>query len=244
MSLADQLRAFHAAVTGAAPLSSAVSLVRTDGVDPSVRLHVYAHAYVARIAGVLATDFPKLRVLLGAESFDALVLPYLRAHPTCDPSLREAGAQLAGFLDEPRAAELARLERARIEAFDGADATPLSREDVAAHPPEEFPALRLALVPTAAVLELATNADDVWDAIEGDRPVPASEPVPRTVLVWRREITVIHRTLEPDEAIALRRVAGGASFGEICELLAGNANAVDRALALLLRWLDAQVLRA
>jgi len=62
------------------------------------------------------------------------------------------------------------------------------------------------------------------------------------VLVWRRDITVIHRTLEPDEAITMRRVAAGASFGDICEALAGTADAASRAVELLLRWLDAELL--
>lgn len=238
MSLADQLRGFHAAITGAAPLETARSLVREDGIDPTARLEVYAHAYVARIAGVLALDYPKLFAVFGAEAFGALVQSYLRAYPTRDPSLREAGVHLARFLDEPAHVELARLERARVEALDGPDAEPLTRDAVAARDPAEFPALALVLVPTASLIPLATNADDVWDAIEAGQAVPAVVVAPRTVLVWRRELTVVHRTLEADEALALRCT----SFGTACEALAGSADPTARALELLLRWLDAEVL--
>lgn len=247
--LAALLGAFHDACTGAAPLASARGLVREDGVDPARRLRVYAHAYWTRIAGALAADFPKLRAVLGAEGLDALVIPYLRAHPTRHPSLREAGLHLARFLDErgqTAHADLARLERARAEVFDGPDAVgpraARSRDELAALPPEEFPRLPLRLVPASALVELSTNADDVWDAIEGERPPPPPAPGPRAVLVWRRELTVIHRTLEADEAAALRRVQGGATFGEVCEVLAEvspGADVVARAIALLLRWLDA-----
>jgi hypothetical protein len=246
--LAALLRAFHDACTGAAPVASARELVREDGVDPVRRLRAYAHAYWARIAGALAADFPKLRAHLGAEAFDALVVPYLRAHPTRHPSLREAGLHLARFLDErgqPAQANLARLERARVEVFDGPDAAPRSRDDCAALPPEDFPRLPLRLVPASARVELSTNADDVWDALEDDRPPPEAAAAPRAVLVWRRGLAVIHRTLEPDEAPALRRVQAGATFGEVCEVLAEaapGADVVPRALELLLRWLDAEVL--
>jgi hypothetical protein len=245
--LAALQRAFHDACTGAAPLASARELVREDGIDPVRRLRAYAHAYWTRIAGALAEDVPKLRALLGAAAFDDLVIPYLRAYPTRHPSLREAGIHLARFLDEagrPTHADLARLERARIETFDGPDAAPLATAELAELPPEEFPRLALRLVPASALVELSTNADDVWDAIEDGRspPEPAAAP-PRTVLVWRRGITVIHRTLGPDESAALRGVRTGASFAEVCEVLAGHAaNPVERALELLLRWLDAEAL--
>jgi len=122
----------------------------------------------------------------------------------------------------------------------------MSRDDAAALPPEAFPRLPLGLVPASALVELATNADELWDAIEAERAPPAPAAAPRAVLVWRRELTVIHRTLEPDEAGALRRVRGGASFGEVCEALAetGAADVVARALELLLRWLDAEAIGA
>jgi len=256
--LAALQRAFHAACTGAAPLASALPLVREDGVSPARRLRVYAHAYWSRIAGALAADFPKLRALLGAEAWDALVLPYLRAYPTRHPSLREAGAELATFFadrGEAGHADLARLERARTVVFDGPDgAGPLSRDQVIARPPEALPELALRLVPASALVELSTAADLVWDALEDGRPPPAAAPGPRTVLVWRRDLTVIHRTLEPDEAAALRCVQRGASFAEVCEALGevlGPAvglplglplapeDAAARAAELLLRWLDA-----
>lgn len=192
---------------------------------------IYSNAYYARIHGVLADDYPKLAALLGDDAFRALVVPYLRVHPTTHPSLREAGVHLPGFLAEPIYRDLARLERARVEAFDGPDATPLARDDLAALAPEAFPSLPLRLVPTAQLVTLATNADEVWDALEAGAAAPARVTSPRTVLVWRREITVVHRTLDADEATALAR---GGTFGHVCEALA-----VERALELLLRWLDA-----
>jgi hypothetical protein len=248
--LAALQRAFHDACTGAAPLASARALVREDGIDPVRRLRVYANAYWTRIAGALAADFPKLRAVLGEGAFDDLVIPYLRAYPTRHPSLREAGLHLARFLGErgqPVHGDLARLERARAEVFDGPDAAPLSRDDVAALPPEEFPRLALRLVPASGLLELPSNADELWDSIEDGRPPPPAAPAapPRAVLVWRRGITVIHRTLGPDEAAALRRVhGGGATFGEVCEALAATSpgDVTLRALELLLGWLDAEAL--
>jgi hypothetical protein len=253
VGLAALQRAFHDACTGAAPLATAHALVREDGVDRGRRLHAYAHAYWARIAAALAEDYPKLQAWLG-PAFPELVVPYLRRFPTRHPSLREAGLHLAELLadrGELAAADLARLERARLEAFDGPDAAPLSRDDVAAAPPEAFPSLPLRPVPTAALVELRTNADEIWDALEGERPAPEVAAGDRVVLVWRRGVTVIHRTLRAEELPAIRRLfapagalAPPASFSDVCDALAGDAAAVERALDLLLRWLDAELLAA
>ena len=244
--LGDQLRGFHAAITGAAPLDSAAPLVEDGAVGAAARLHVYAHAYTARIAGVLAHDYPKLDAVAGVR---ALAAPYLRAHPPAHPSLREVGAHLADFLaarGEPaHLVDLARLERARTEAFDGgADASPLTRDDLAALGADGFPSLRLQLVPSSRIVTMTTNADDLWDALESKQPPPDPAPAARTVLVWRRDVTVVHRTLEPDEARVIPLLADGVTFEEACEPLADHPSPAERALALLLRWLDAGALRA
>jgi hypothetical protein len=244
MTLDDQLRAFHAIVTGAAPLAGASELVEAGRACAETRMHVYVHAYLARIADVLVNDYPKLATRLALRE---LVAPYLRAHPPAHPSLREVGQHLARFLGdrgEPRhLVDLATLERARIEAFDGGrDAVPMSRASLEALGPAAFPELTLRLVPSARIVELASNADDIWDALEEDRPAPDPLAGARCVLVWRRDTTVIHRTLAADEAPLVRSIAIGATFGAACELLADSPDPIARALELLLRWLDAGVL--
>jgi hypothetical protein len=241
-TLRDQLARFHAAVTGGAPLASACDLVVGGAIDPHARLRVYEHAYTARIAHVLAHDYPKLACLVDLR---ALTADYLNAHPPRSPSLREVGAQLSPFLGQHRGreshlCELAALERARTEVFDSADAAPLTRVELSTLDAADFPALPLQLVPSSRVVHLTTNADDIWDALEDDREPPSPAVQPRTVVVWRREYTVLHRTLDVDEARAASALAAGTTFGEACELLGAPA---ERAFELLVRWLDARCLR-
>jgi hypothetical protein len=241
--LAAIQRAVHAAITGGAPVASAAGLVDGDGDgDGAARLAIYAHAYRARIAGVLASDVPVLRAVVGAD-WDGLVRDYLAACPPRHASLREAGDRLADFLARgptPWLADLARLERARCEVFDAADAIALARADVAALPPDGFAALRLALIPAAIVVPLAGAADDLWAAhhdgadLAGRCPAPG----PRTVLVWRRGLEVIHRTLPAAEAAAVALLAAGTTFAEVCAVAGDPAAAIE----LLLGWLDGGVL--
>ena len=263
-SFAEQLRRFHAAVTGAAPLDTAFELVEQGDVPAHLRLGVYAYAYTSRIAGVLEADYPKLEIALAdaatrgaarmpATSLRALTPEYLRAYPPAHPSLREAGGPVARYLVErgaaPYLADLARLERARTEALDGgADTAPITRAQLAALALEEFPGLRLALVASCQLVELATNADDIWNAIEIGAAIPtgAQLPASRVIAVWRRDGRVIHRLLEPDEATVIGMLAGSASrglrFADACEALSDHPAPAERALALLLRWIDAAML--
>ena len=135
------------------------------------RLEVYAEMYLARLHDALAVDYPKLRFALGDESFRDLVASYVRARPPTSFTLRNAGDALPGFLDArdglaPWAADLARLERARIEVYDGSDAPVLALGDLASLPAEQFPSLRVGWVPSSTIVTLGWSADALWSLIE------------------------------------------------------------------------------
>jgi hypothetical protein len=60
--------------------------------------------------------------------------------------------------------------------------------------------------------------------------------------VWRRDVTVVHRTLDADEARVLPAPAAGTTFATACDRLEDQPAPAERALALLVRWLDAAIL--
>jgi hypothetical protein len=227
--LATLQRRFYHLVTAHLP---APGLVQGDAA-------IYARMYACRLYDVLHDDYPKLRAALG-DVFAPLVHRYIRERPPRSFTLRDAGAALPAFLrdaDPPWAAELAALERARIEMFDAADAAPLVRADVTALPEDTLPALRLQWIPAATVLSLAWSVDDVWTAVEDSCPIPSPRPATRHVLVWRAGTTVYHRTLDPDEAALAGQLAAGATFGELAAALGDPV----RLVTLVLRWIDAEV---
>lgn len=237
--LAIQRRFQRLVITGAGDLAGLLS---------SGELGIYAHAYVQRLHDVLAADHPTLLAALGAERFSELVAGYVRARPPTSFTVRDAGAALAEHLDgvataPPWAADLARLERALIEVFDGPDAPPLAREQV---DPATLPALRLQWVPSSAIVPLGWSVDELWSVLDEGGPFVAPEPASRAVLVWRRGLVVVHRTLDPDEATLAEAIAAGTTFADACALLAADRpdDAAARAIALLVRWLDAEVLSA
>jgi hypothetical protein len=214
--------------------------------DAVQRLDIYANMYFWRLLDILRGDFSAVVAAVGDDAFHNLVTDYLLACPSAHPSVRNVGARLADFVatqplgaERPWLAELARLERARIELFDGPDAEPLTLDELRARAPEEFVTLPLPLVPSQLFLDVEHAVDDVWRAAEDERPIEPPAAGARTLLVWRQDVTVYHRALEPLERAALLRARDGAPFGVVCDLVAESLSvdeAGPAAFQLLARW--------
>jgi hypothetical protein len=247
--LARLQQQFHDRVVGRAPGEGEDAPGDAELIG-SGDIAIYARMYASRLHDTLADDYPKLRTALGDDRFGELVVHYLRAHPPSSFTLRDAGLALERFLRASElapawAADLAALERARVEVFDGPDAELLTQDTVAALG-DALPGLALVWVPSSMVVPLAWTVDDQWSAIEDGAPAPEPVAEPRAVLVWRRDVAVLHRTLDADEARLAPRIAQGMSFADTCEVLGelhGDA-ASARAVELLLRWLGAAALAA
>jgi hypothetical protein len=102
------------------------------------RLEIYNRQYWFRAIGAVAEDFPALNALMGAKAFDRLILAYLRENPSTSFTLRNLGSKLPQWLEHhpeftPNRRQLlldvARLEWAYVEAYDGADVAPLVPSD-------------------------------------------------------------------------------------------------------------------
>jgi hypothetical protein len=195
------------------------------------RLDIYAHMYFFRLLEILEADHPAVAAALGEERFHNLAVDYLQAHPSEAPSVRRMSQHLPAFLDG-WLAELARLEQARLDCFDAEDTTVLTLEDLGER---DLASLPLEWVGATRRVMCRFAVDECWQAAQEGRAVEAPAEAPREILVWRREVEVFHRVLEPDEAELL----DAGSFGLVCERLADKAaaeEAAQRAFALLARW--------
>jgi len=221
-----------------------------DALIASGDLAIYTNMYAIRLHDALADDYPKLRAALGDDAFAAIVRAYLRAHPPSSFTLRDTGRALPAWiatseLAPPWASELAALERARMEVFDARDAQTLT-QDAAIALGDALPELNMTWVPASVVVPLTWTVDDLWSALEDGEPSFEPAQDARVVLVWRRDLAVLHRTLDADEAPLATPIASGATFAAVCELLGalhGDA-AGARAAELLLRWIAAGALAA
>jgi hypothetical protein len=237
------------------PVESLHEILRGDEkLSPAARLDIYANMYFFRIRDVLRDDYEKVVKLVGDEAFHNLVTDYLVAHPPRHFSLRNAGRALPEFLrahplaeHRPYLADLARLERERIEVFDAADCATLDMESLRTRAPETFASLELQLIPACTTIAAEFAVDEAWQALDEDREPPALSRAPSTFAVWRNEPMTYHRALGPDEAALWPLLAGGVSFGIVCDRLTerhADEDVAPLAFQLLATWVNEGLLRA
>ncbi len=229
-------------------------LVDSSKENRTVLLGVYRHAYGARLIDFLRNDYEKLHALLGDDQFDDLGRAYIRAHPSTTPNARWYGARLPHFLkntapwrDAPALADLAVLEQALNDVFDAGEAEILTLEDLAQIASEDWPALTFTPHPAVRRLDLATNAADIWRALNEDRTPPDPCAVAETAqfIVARADTMATFRPLASDEAMMWDEAAKCVCFSVLCELLAmygGEEAAAARAAGYLKGWIEAGLL--
>jgi hypothetical protein len=209
---------------------------------PAARLRVYADAYFWRLRDVLAEDFPRVAAILGPERFEALAREYLRSHPSEHPSVRYLGRDLAAVIARhvdlpPYLADLARLERARLDVFDALDCEPLRTDALRAVQAEDWPQLRFAPIPALAVLQADWPVHEAW----GGADAASLASAPTFVRVWRaQDYRVYHTPMDARDAEALDRLMAGAPFEIVCTAFDDlpPLEGAQRAAALLARWLE------
>jgi len=228
--------------------AQAATLVHLGGRLSAVeRLDVYADMYFYRIRDCLKDDFGAVAAVIGETAFHNLITDYLLVHPSTHFSLRYVGRHLPGFvathalgLQWPYLADLAALEWAIMEAFDAADSEPITPAALTAVPPERWAELRFECTASLRVLRLDWPIHEVWAHAQRRQHLDGIEPAPTVIRVWRQELRVFHRAVDVTEGTAREALTRGATFGDVCELIAagaGEAVGVERAATFLQGWL-------
>jgi hypothetical protein len=219
-----------------------------DRLSAEARVDIYANMYFYRVFDALKEDFPATLAVLGDDNFHNLVTGYLLEYPPTEPSLFYCGRHLAGYLRNhpirdgaPFIADLAALERATVEVFHGPDAPALEPDGLRTIAPADWPGMKLRIHPSAQRLALDWLVSELLRAVEEQRPWKPAQRGAVNVLVWRRSARVFHRDLEHTEANALEAASRGATFAEICDIVAANSanhDPVAEMNRLLARWLS------
>jgi len=148
-------------------------------------LAVYRNTVLNGAVEALRANYPVVEQILGTDMFKAVAVDFASDRPPQRPVLALYGGRFADWLGEqawagdlPYLADVARVERLRVESLMAADATPLA-------PPEVRAAVgmgdaRLRLHPSVRFAWLPTPAMSIWLAHQ--RPM-GSEIAPE----WKAE---------------------------------------------------------
>src|SRR5712692_3169780 len=206
-----------------------------DRLSSFERLEIYNRQYWFRILSGMIEDYPGLRAVLGDRRFDAMSRAYLTACPSRSFTLRNLGERLENWLRaHPKWAgkkqrltvDMARLEWAHIEAFDGKAEPALRPEDLGAG---AGPNLRVKLQPYLQLLDLRYPVDDLLLEVKDDEDtefasnafderrkrnkrvlaVAKLKPADIFLAVHRRDDSVYFRRIEREEFAILEALRRG-----------------------------------
>ena len=197
-------------------------ILPSKSLAPAERLRIYHGMYLLRMEEAIASDYPSLKHFLGDEAFVDLVREYVQVYPSRSHSLNPLGYHLPEFVKTAAGVkrpdfchELARLELAVAQAFDGPETPRLSEGEIAAVPPEAWEAARLKPVGTFRLLSFRYPVNDYMQSVLDDNhDHPKARLKDSWIAVYRRDYTVYRLDLTRAAHDLLADLALGMPLGE------------------------------
>jgi hypothetical protein len=212
-------------------------LTTWNGSAPEKRFGVYRNNVVISLIDALARGFPVTQDLVGEKFFRAMARGFVHTTPPHSPVLAWYGDGFAEFIEAfpaaanvPYLADVARLERLRLQAWHATDADPLAPEhisrllgDVAA-----LPDARFDLHPSLRLMQSRYAVVSLWAAHQSESAALALAEVDpgwaETALVLRNGLDVEISSIGHGAAMFISLLHQGSALGIAAELaLAGDA---------------------
>lgn len=205
---ASNQRAFAAALLDpAAPLPDGI--IGPDRLPSIDRFNVYRNNVVTGLTEALKASYPAVCRIVGDDFFSAMARFYCATQPPASPMMFDYGATFPAWIESfepanglPYLPDVARLERARVEAYHAAEAAPIETAALADVCPTDFAQLRLRLHPSLRVVRSAYPVITVWQMnLAGGTPAPVDIfGDTQDALVVRPHADVEVRTMPPGAA--------------------------------------------
>lgn len=218
------------------------------------RLADYCTAYGLSLTDFLANDYGQLRKYLGDLRFQDMAQGYIEANPSGQPNARWYSRHLPAYLkaaplfvNQPEIAEIAQLENALNDAFEGPEAPIVTIADIAAIDADDFPDAYFEMAPTLHRFSVSTNVSSLWASLKCGvhPPFPEQLSEPVEIMVWRQGSGARFRILGKEEAVAVDCARRGLPFKAISEIIATfdeGEDAALRAAGYLRGWLEAEII--
>ncbi|MDO1584345.1 HvfC/BufC N-terminal domain-containing protein [Rhizobium oryzicola] len=196
------------------------------------RYNVYRNNVTVSLINAVASIYPAVQRITGEDFFRAMARFYIRAHPPRSPLLFAYGREFPDFIEAyeyassmPWLADVARIERAWLDAYHAADAAHLAPDMLSEIAPEGLGALRFRPHPATRILRSAYPAVTIFSMNHNGGEVSAVEDRPEDALVTRRDDEVMVTHLDSGAADFLQALIAGETLGTAAALgLEANPN--------------------
>ncbi len=197
-----------------------------NGKGPGKRYDVYRNNVTVSLIDALAAIYPAVQRITGTGFFRAMARFHVRGTPPTSPLLFDYGRDFPAFIAQyehaqtmPWLADVARIERAWLDAYHAADAVPLSPAQLAAVAPERLGDLVFTPHPAARIVRSQFSAVTIFAANRDTSPVQRIDAAtPEDALVTRAEFDVVVRHLPPGGAVFATSLMSGRPLGEAAAL--------------------------
>ena len=192
--------------------------------SPGAAVGVYRNNIYRAAMDNLERAYPATRSLLGAECFADVARSYFQQRPPRCRTLVGYGDMFPSLVGDVFGAaqhafikDVARLDRAWLEAHQAPDAKCLSPGDLMAIEPEVLVASTLSLHPSVRMVPLEWSVFDVWIANRlrsgAESTQRSVQNVSEVVLIWRHDHEVRHMPIDEGCVTFLESLTKGEALG-------------------------------
>jgi len=192
------------------------------GKGAAKRYNVYRNNVTVSLIEALAAIYPAVQRITGVDFFRAMARFHVRATPPTSPLLFDYGRDFPAFIERyeharsmPWLADVARIERAWLDAYHAEDVAPLPAEQLGSFPPERLGDLVFTAQPATRIVRSAFSAVTIFAANRAEAPAARIDAsVPEDALITRPDADVVVRHLPEGGAVFLTSLMSGHPLGE------------------------------
>ncbi|MCK3776929.1 DNA-binding domain-containing protein [Ensifer sesbaniae] len=208
-----------------------------DGKAAMKRFNVYRNNVTVSLIEALAATFPATARITGEAFFRAMARFHVRETAPTSPLLFEYGRDFPDFIARydharsmPWLADVARIERAWLDAYHAADAPALTPETLASVPPDRLGDVVFEAHPATRLVRSDYPAVTIFAANRASDPVGRIQTsAPESALITRPDLEVAVRHLTPGADILLDRLLSGVPLAAAATEAASHCPTLDLA---------------
>jgi len=205
------------------PISEVPGIVAGPCGKSAVKCYnVYRNNVTVSLIDALAAIYPAVQRLSGVDFFRAMARFHIRETPPTSPLLLDYGRDFPTFIEGyehaqslPWLADVARIERAWLDAYHAADSTPLEPSALASIAPDRLANLVFTMHPATRVVRSHYASVTIFAANRGTEPAGTIDAsMPEDALITRPDADVLVQLLPPGGAVFLTCLMSGCMLAE------------------------------